>query len=176
MNRHDDLQSQGMPEEQPAMELLDGAEQAIAPRRPVLGRLVRGGLYGVLLLSASALLAISAVPELANYATFIPDTKAGSQCGSHASACTALNVAKLEQYQGSPCSTLAAGQSAMAGGCSLSCSDESEVAAGGCSMRCNISAALASIAAAATEPEATPATTLLTDEQLALLPEGEDLD
>ncbi len=173
MTHQDDVQPTGAPEGQPTMELLDGAEQAPPAQRPVLGRLVRGGLYSVLLLSASALLAISAVPELANYATFIPDTAGSSSCTSRTAACTALNVARLEGYEGSPCS-VAAAQKMLAGGCSRSCGDESEtlasVSAGAacCEDECPLAAVKAG--------EESPKTTLLTDEQLALLPEGEDLD
>ncbi|MEZ6050051.1 MAG: hypothetical protein R3C02_01480 [Planctomycetaceae bacterium] len=186
MTHKDDLHAAEMPEEQPSMELLDGAEPGNPPRRSLLGRVFRGTLYGVMLLSASALLAISAVPELANYATVIPDVKTKSHCSAK-SACTALNVATFEN---TPCCLNSEASLASEGGCSRSCGRKTNLAStDGCSDSCEKSEMLASIAAglrsccrdesSATDVDLVdeaPAQPLLTDEQLALLPEGEDLD
>ncbi len=86
MTHQDDLHTAGMSEDQPVMELLDGAVQGTPLQRSSMGRLLRGSLYGVLLLFASVLLAISAVPELASYVTFFSDTKAGASRSSQSSA------------------------------------------------------------------------------------------
>ncbi len=171
MTHQDDLQPAGTPEDQPTMELLEGAESAAPSQRSIPGRLLRGSLYGVLLLSASALLAISAVPELANYATFIPDTKAGYQCSSQSGSCSAMNVAAL---QGSPCCPNSEAAVASASGCSSSC-DKSELLA---SVAAGLKSCCAheSLETDVQVVDEAPAQTLLTDEQLALLPEGEVLD
>ena len=171
MTHQDDLHPV-TPDEQPAMELLDGTQESAPVKRPMFVRLVRGGLYGVLLLSASALLAISAVPELSNYVTFIPDTNANHTCPFKAKAgggsCTAHQVASLEDYKGTPCSTISA--------------DDVKVSLGGC---CSKGTGVQAVALACEREcplsnlkvtEETLPTTLLTDEQLALLPAGEDLD
>jgi len=167
MTHQDDLQPAGMPEDQPTMELLEGAEQA-APS--LMRRLVRGSLYGVLLLSATTLLAISAVPELANYATFIPDTKVDYQCSSQSSGCCGM---KLAAYEDTPCSSHAEAV-ASAGGCSSSCEEAEMLAkvAAGLKSCCPEE----SLATDVQVVDEAPPQTLLTDEQLALLPAGEDLD
>ena len=180
MTHQDDLHPAGTPEEQPAMELLEGADQAAPVKSSTLSRLVRGGLYSVLLLSASALLAISAVPELSNYVSFIPDAKDKYSCPLKLKACgsfcTAKQVAALDDFEGTPCSSISADEvKASLGGCcakgkegqavALTC----EASEGAC---CEEECPLANLQVA---EEARPET-LLTDEQLALLPEGEDLD
>ena len=171
MTHQDDLQS-ATPDEQPAMELLDGALESAPVKRSMFVRLVRGGLYGVLLLSASALLAISAVPELSNYVSFIPEAESNYACPFKAKAgggsCTAHQVASLEDYKGTPCSTISADDVKVSlGGC---CSKGKGVQA--VALSCEGECPLSNLKIA----EETPPTSLLTDEQLALLPEGEDLD
>lgn len=171
MTHQEDLYAAEMPEEQPSMELLDGAEPGNPTRRSMFGQILRGTLYGLILLSASALLAISAVPDLANYATFIPDTKTQSHCGSYRSACTALNVASLKD---TPCCLESEKNVASAGGCTSSCQKAEMLAsiAAGLKSCCST----AGSATDTTLADEAPTETLLTDEQLALLPEGEDLD
>lgn len=101
-----DIHADETPQDQPTMELLEGAEAAPAGRSSLAARVVRGSLYGVVLLSATALLAISAVPELANYVSFIPDDRAQGTChlsAGSAGSCATLDVAKLENIKGTPC-------------------------------------------------------------------------
>ena len=101
-----DIHAAEVPQDQPTMELLEGAEAAPAGRSSLAARAVRGSLYGVLLLSATALLAISAVPELANYVSFIPDDRAQGTChlsAGSAGTCATLDVAALKNIEGTPC-------------------------------------------------------------------------
>jgi hypothetical protein len=105
-----DIRAAETSQDQPTMELLEGAEAAPA-RSSLSARVVRGSLYGVLLLSATALLAISAVPELANYVSFIPDDRAQGTCHLSAGAagtCATLDVAALKNIEGTPCCASAA--------------------------------------------------------------------
>lgn len=178
MTHQDDLHPAGTPDEQPAMELLDGAEVTARTRNSTFSRIVRGGLYGTLLLSASALLAISAVPELSNYV--YQGTLDNSTCPFSAkakgSSCTAHQVASLEDYKGTPCSSVSTEDiKASFGGCCSRGKSEQSVAVtcesskgSCCDEECPLAASVA-----AEEP---PTEALLTDEQLALLPEGEDLE
>jgi hypothetical protein len=106
-----DIHAAEAPQDQPTMELLEGAEAAPAARSSLAARVVRGSLYGVLLLSGSALLAISAVPELANYVSFIPDDRASGTChlsAGSAGTCATLDVAALKNIEGTPCCASAA--------------------------------------------------------------------
>lgn len=87
----------------PAMELLDGdATQAPAAGSSRLVKVARGAMYGTVMLAAVALLAVNAVPELANYASFVPEKDRGGAChaamagGSH---CTTLDNVSFD----SPC-------------------------------------------------------------------------
>ncbi len=183
MTHQDDLHLADIPQDQPTMELLDGAE-AEAPRACCsLGhRIVRGGLYGLLVLSGTALLAISAVPELTNYvpefksfASFIPGSGQQGSCTLSSGHCTALDAAALGSAGGSPC-----------------CPSEAAVAfgEGGCSRGCDHSDTLASVSAdapscckdetscpltASKESADTPDEQPLDEEALTQLPVGEDL-
>lgn len=85
---------------EPAMELLDGDATAASPAGPSwMMKLARGTLYGVVLLGATALLAVSAVPELANYASFVPDRKGESCAASLGSACTTIDQVSFESAE-----------------------------------------------------------------------------
>lgn len=106
-----DIHAAETPQDQPTMELLEGAEAAPAGRSSLVGRVVRGSMYGVVLLSATALLAISAVPELASYVSFIPDDRAAGTChlsAESAGTCASLDVAALKNIEGTPCCASAA--------------------------------------------------------------------
>ncbi len=88
--------------EQPAMELIGGDATDAAPAGgSPLSHLVRGTIYGTVILGATALLAVIAVPELARYASFLPGSSNGASCSMSGSSCTALDVAALhcENYR-----------------------------------------------------------------------------
>ena len=73
MSHQDDVQSVETPADQHAQEILGEAVGSQTRRPSVVARIARASLYGVLLLAATALVAVSAVPELAFSVTFIPD-------------------------------------------------------------------------------------------------------
>jgi hypothetical protein len=84
---------------EPTMELLGGDATAASAAGPSLVmKLVRGTLFGVVLLTTSALLAVSAVPELGRYLTFGSAGDSAS-CALSASACTTLDKVNFD----SPC-------------------------------------------------------------------------
>lgn len=128
MTHQDDLHSAETASEQPTMELLDGAEAAAPASSSLAAKLARGSLYGVLLLSASALLAVSAVPELANYATFIPDDRPETACHLSSGGCATLDLASLQSVKGSPCCPLSRAMVSKSG-CSRSCESSETLAA-----------------------------------------------
>lgn len=102
---------------EPAMELLDGDATAAPAAGPsLLTKIARGTMYGTVLLAATALLAVSAVPELANYATFVPEKERGG-CGAMGSSghCTTLDTVNFD----SPCCAAKAAMASAteAGGC-----------------------------------------------------------
>lgn len=103
-----------------AMEIVDGdAIPASASGPSLIGRLARGAMYGVVLIAATALLAVSAVPELANYATFVPE-KDGSAChASRIGSCTTIDQVSFDE---SSCASTTAVAAEAAGCCSKSVS------------------------------------------------------
>jgi len=109
---------------EPAMELLGGDATAASTAGPsLMMKLVRGTLFGVVLLGATALLAVSAVPELGRYLTF-GSSGDGSSCALSGSACTTLDKVNFD----SPCcATKAVATSAEGSGCcplsSAACTD-----------------------------------------------------
>lgn len=122
MTHQDDLHSADAAD-QPTMELLDGAEAPTPVKPSFAGRLVKGSLYGILLLSATTLLAISAVPELA---LLVPENRPEGTCHlSSGSSCTALDVASLKGISGSPCCPLESALAKHSSGC---CQDSPAVA------------------------------------------------
>ncbi len=96
MSEQDFQQPFDTPDE-PAMELMGGdATDATPATSSLLSRVVRGTVYGTMILAGTALLAVSAVPDLARYAAFIPDgTKSTSTCSASRGGCSALNAADL---------------------------------------------------------------------------------
>ena len=86
----------------PTMELLEGdATQAPAAGSSRLIKIARGAMYGMLLLAATALLAVSAVPELARYASFVPEQDGGA---CHAATAGGIHCTTLDQVSvDSPC-------------------------------------------------------------------------
>lgn len=89
---------------EPAMELLDGEASATTAHGPSwFFKLARGTAYGVVILGATALLAVSAVPELARYATFLPEQGASCNAATGGS-CTTLDKVSFD----SPCCSNAA--------------------------------------------------------------------
>ncbi len=192
MTHQDDLHLADTPQDEPTMELLEGAE-AEAPRACCsLGhRIARVGLYGLLVLSGTALLAISAVPELTNYvpefdnyASFISGSGQQGNCPLSSGHCTALDVAALSSAGGSPCCPSEAAMAFNEGGCSKSCDQSSALASvsadvPSCCQKEASSACCkdeASCPLAASEKSAeTPDEQPLDEETLAQLPVGEDL-
>ena len=186
MTHQDDPHAADTSQDQPTMELLDGAEASPPVVRSRFSRVARGALYGVLMLSATTLLAISAVPELASYVPFIPDDRAQDSCALSSGHCTTLDVAALKNTKGSPC-------------CPLESAVAFEEEEGGCSKSCDHSESLASVSAdapsccekevassccedekscplvASEQSTDTPDEQPLDEEALAKLPVGEDL-
>lgn len=72
MSRSDDLRSPEVPEDRPAMELLDSAAGA-SSQRSGMRRLLRGALYALLIIVAAVLVTMSVAPELASDLPFFPD-------------------------------------------------------------------------------------------------------
>ena len=73
----------------PPMELLEGDAVSVPPASPSwILKLVRGAVYGILLVAATGLLAVSAVPELASYVT-LGSAGDGQTCSM--SGCTVLD-------------------------------------------------------------------------------------
>ncbi|MBX3437818.1 MAG: hypothetical protein KF861_10030 [Planctomycetaceae bacterium] len=127
MTHQEDQHSADTVPDQPTMELLDGAQAPTPTCCSMTGRIARGMLYGVLLLSGTSLLAISAVPELTNYLSFLPGGQEKGTCHLSSGSCTALDVAALPSFEGSPCCPLSAAM-VRSEGCSSSCQDAAAVA------------------------------------------------
>lgn len=108
------IPSDDMNAAEPAMELLGGDATAASTAGPsLIMRLVRGTLFGLVLLTASALLAVSAVPELGRYVAFGSEGS-GASCAFSGSACTTLDNVNFD----SPCcATKGMAASAEASGC-----------------------------------------------------------
>ncbi|MGD9855994.1 MAG: hypothetical protein AB7U20_13700 [Planctomycetaceae bacterium] len=128
MAYQDELNSAGAAPDQPTMELLDGAQAAPPVCCSLVSRIVRGTLYGVLLLTATSLLAISSVPELTNYLSFLPGDKTQGTCHLSSGSCATLDFAAMKNLEGSPCCPLSAAMARSAGGCSQSCADDAALA------------------------------------------------
>jgi hypothetical protein len=98
---------------EPAMELLGGDAAAAETVRPSLMlKVLRGAVFGMVLLTASALLAVSAVPELGRYVTFGSAGESAS-CPLSSSACTTLDKVSFD----SPCCATKDAASAEGSGC-----------------------------------------------------------
>lgn len=101
---------------EPAMELLGGDATAASTAGPsLLMKVARGTLFGVVLLGATALLAVSAVPELGRYLAFGGEGS-GASCAARGAACTTLDKVKFD----SPCcATQSVAATEGASGCCL---------------------------------------------------------
>lgn len=99
---------------EPGMELLGGDATAASTAGPsLMMKVVRGALFSVVLLTASALLAVSAVPELGRYVAF-GSAGDGASCPLSGSACTTLDKVSFD----SPCcATKAAAANSEGDGC-----------------------------------------------------------
>jgi hypothetical protein len=101
---------------EPTMELLGGDATAARTAGPSLFlKLARGTLFGVVLLTASALLAVSAVPQLGRYLTLGGDAS-GASCAAGGAACTTLDKVN---FDAPCCATQSVAASTEASGCCL---------------------------------------------------------
>lgn len=182
MAHQDDLHSAGEASDRPSMELLEGAQATPPVCCSLVSRVVRGTLYGIVLLMGTSLLAISAVPELSSYLSFLPGDKPQGTCHLSAGNCSTLDFASLKNVEGSPCCPLSAAMARSEGGCSSRCADAAlaSVSAGesaccqkgdfGCEHKesCPLSGVVQASADTASE-------TPVEDEALAKLPSAEEL-